>query len=193
MEIVLKPYYQGQIDVFCAIYAVINALALICGIRAGTARGILHETLLNMAGNPAAFRQQLDQSMEYHDLVDQILNRELQRHAVLVRTPFGMDKTTAEDLWQTLARWLEPPKRAAILRFVRPLSLPGEPLIRHWTTVRRIRDGGLELFDCSLERHATRAIDRASIRTGEDGLHPGLIYVDPSSIRLLAPAAPERH
>ena len=37
----LKPFYQGKLDTFCAIYAVLNALRLTHGIRTLKAREIL--------------------------------------------------------------------------------------------------------------------------------------------------------
>lgn len=48
----LKPFYQGKLDTFCAIYAVLNALRLTHGIRVLKARDILNETLLALAGSP---------------------------------------------------------------------------------------------------------------------------------------------
>lgn len=52
----LKPFYQGKLDTFCAIYAVLNALRLTHGIRVLKARDILNETLLALAGSPGRFQ-----------------------------------------------------------------------------------------------------------------------------------------
>ena len=51
-----KPFFQGKLDTFCAIYAVLNALRLTHGIQTLKARDILNETLLSLAGKPDALR-----------------------------------------------------------------------------------------------------------------------------------------
>ena len=75
----MKPYFQGKLDVFCPIYAVLNALQLTHRLRMSTARDILHESLMAMSENRNLFRAQLNQDVEYHDLVDDILVREAAR------------------------------------------------------------------------------------------------------------------
>lgn len=45
----LKPFYQGKLDTFCAIYAVLNALRLTHSIRVLKAREILNDTLMALA------------------------------------------------------------------------------------------------------------------------------------------------
>ena len=49
----VKPFYQGKLDTFCAIYAVLNALRLTHGIRVLKARDILNETLLALQARPS--------------------------------------------------------------------------------------------------------------------------------------------
>ena len=182
----MQPYFQGQLDVFCAIYAVLNGLLITHRLRSDSARSILHESILDMSRDREMFRQQLDQNVEYHDLVDRILNREVLRQDLLVRDPFGLQPIVPkEHVWDTLERWLSHPRRAVVLRFVRALALPGEPSIRHWTTVGAVRDETIVLFDCSLETSAIREIGKNQMITEPEGLRPGQVYVDPSSIRLL--------
>jgi hypothetical protein len=182
----MQPYFQGQLDVFCAIYAVLNGLVITHRLRAESARAILHESILDMAKDQEKFRQQLDQNVEFHDLVDRILNREVLRRNLLVRAPFGMQTAAPqEQVWDQLERWLSRPRRAAVLRFVRALPLPGEPLIRHWTTAEAIRNEAVALFDCSLEKSAIHEIEKSRMVTLPGDPQPGRIYVDPSSIRLM--------
>jgi hypothetical protein len=183
----MHPYFQGQLDVFCAIYAVLNGLVITHRLRAEAARSILHESILDMAKDPENFRQLLDQTIEFHDLVDRILNREVLRQNLLVRDPFGPRPIAPqEQVWDQLERWLGLPRRAAVLRFVRPLPLPGEPLVRHWTTAGEIRDGAVVLFDCSQEKSAIHEIGKSRMVTDPENLRPGQVYVDPSSIRLMS-------
>jgi hypothetical protein len=66
----LKPFYQGKLDTFCAIYAVLNALRLTHNIRVLKARDILNETLLGLSASPEAFRAVLEQETDYCGLVD---------------------------------------------------------------------------------------------------------------------------
>jgi len=186
----MQPYFQGQLDVFCAIYAVLNGLSLTHRLRVDSARSILHESILDMSRDREMFRQQLEQSVEYHDLVDRILNREVLRRDLLVRAPFTLQfRVRKEDVWDTLARWLSRPRRAAVLRFIRPLALPGEPTIRHWTTAEAVREESVALFDCSLEKSAIREIGKAQMVTEQAGLRPGQVFVDPTSIRLMGSEA----
>ncbi|MDR2726496.1 MAG: hypothetical protein LBC10_00710 [Deltaproteobacteria bacterium] len=182
----MQPYFQGQVDVFCAIYAVLNGLLITHRLRAESARSILHESILDMSRDREMFRQQLDQHVEYHDLVDRILNREVLRRDLLVRDPFGLQPIVPQEhVWNTLERWLGQPRRAAILRFVRSLALPGEPNIRHWTTAESVQGEIIALADCSLEKSAIREIKKSQMITEPEGLRPGQVYVDPSSIRLM--------
>ncbi len=187
-----EPHFQGRLDVFCAIYAVINSLVLTHDLSAGKARRVLHESILEMSLDREYFIRQLNQTVEYHDLVDSILNREVQHTDLLIRTPYPSSVAVPKDeVWHTLRRWLTPPRRAAVLRFVRPLDLPGDLEIRHWSTARTVLDDRIDLFDCSLEKTAIHEIVYETCITTPAGLRPGLVYLDPSSIRLLGnPAAP---
>ena len=69
----LKPFYQGKLDTFCAIYAVLNGLRLTHTIRVLKARDILNETLMGLAASPEAFRAVLEQETDYCGLVDGML------------------------------------------------------------------------------------------------------------------------
>ncbi len=55
----IKPFYQGKLDTFCAIYAVLNALRLTHGIRTSKAREILNATLLGISENRKLFEDVL--------------------------------------------------------------------------------------------------------------------------------------
>ena len=51
----MNPAYQGQLDVFCAAYAVINAMRHINATRLLTCRAILHEALPAMRNRSVPF------------------------------------------------------------------------------------------------------------------------------------------
>lgn len=182
-----EPHFQGRLDVFCALYAVINALVLTHDLPPLRGRQILHEGILEMAQDRERFKLQLDQSMEFHAVVDSALNREVLRQDLLISTPFNMEvEAPKEEVWSRISQWLRQPKRAVILRFVRPLDKPGRPEIRHWSTAYTVEDKAIQLFDCSLEATAIQEIPKDACITTPIGLKPGLIYLDPASIRLLA-------
>ena len=83
----LKPFFQGKLDTFCAIYAVLNALRLTHGIQTLKARDILNETLLSLAGKPGALRAVLEQDTDYMQLVDDMIQARQQRYPLLVESP----------------------------------------------------------------------------------------------------------
>ena len=64
----MNPAYQGQLDVFCAAYAVINAMRHMNATRLLTCRAILHEALLDAARDEESFCALLEQRTDYVDL-----------------------------------------------------------------------------------------------------------------------------
>ena len=71
----MNPAYQGQLDVFCAAYAVINAMRHINATRLLACRAILHEALLDAARDEEQLSAILDQRTDYVDWVDAMLAR----------------------------------------------------------------------------------------------------------------------
>ena len=94
----LKPFFQGKLDTFCAIYAVLNALRLTHGIQTLKARDILNETLLSLAGKPGALRAVLEQDTDYMQLVDDMIQARQQRYPLLVEKPFAEGEGVSPDL-----------------------------------------------------------------------------------------------
>ena len=96
----LKPFFQGKLDTFCAIYAVLNALRLTHGIQTLKARDILNETLLSLAEKPGALRAMLEQDTDYMQLVDDMIQARQQRYPLLVEKPFAEGEAVSPDaLW----------------------------------------------------------------------------------------------
>lgn len=93
----LKPFFQGKLDTFCAIYAVLNALRLTHGIQTLKARDILNETLLSLAGKPGALRAVLEQDTDYMQLVDDMIQARQQRYPLLVEKPFAEGEAVSPD------------------------------------------------------------------------------------------------
>lgn len=187
----MKPFHQGKLDVFCAIYAVLNGLKLTHQIRTLYARDILHETLLGLAANPDAFRAVLEQRTDYVALVDGMLNIQCRKLPLIVERPYiSTAQTPSPDtLWEGLRHWLDGgAQRAVIFRFLRYL-MPGMPPVnRHWTTGQRMENGTLHFFDCSHEQEAVYSVTRnAFVTRPEDINSDAMLCIEPRSVRLLAP------
>lgn len=180
----LKPFYQGKLDTFCAIYAVLNAFRLTHGIRTVKARGILNDVLLALAARPAYFADVLAMRTDYVDLVDSILYSTAEKMPLEIEKPFP-NGASVEEFWQKTGAWLAPREnRAVIFRFLRYLKPDAEPLNRHWTTADKLEGDVMHLFDCSHEAEAILNIRKKSIATSRedvDGDH--LLYIQPETVR----------
>ncbi len=194
----MNPVYQGQIDVFCAAYAVINAMRRIHEIRILRCRELLHEALLDAAKDPEHLAIMLKQQTDYTDWVDAMLERQVQRGALHVERPFsdttsGSDTVPAAELWNTLERWLNggTTHRAAIFQFVRHL-VPTQIVIRHWTCGYTIQDNLLPLLDSNLEPGSIHIIPKSALITDESRGVAGKILIVPHTVRLLCAGSERR-
>lgn len=189
----MKPFHQGKLDVFCAIYAVLNGLKITHGLRTLRARDILHETLLALSTNQDAFRAVLEQRTDYVRLVDGMLHIQCRKLPLRVERPFA-DETTrvasgSDAVWNACARWLHGgPSRAILFRFLRYMAPEVPPLNKHWTTVCRMEGDTLHFFDCSHEEEAVYKVTRSGFVTRpEDVRADCLICIEPYTMRFLAP------
>lgn len=189
----MKPFYQGKLDVFCAVYAVLNALRLTHGLRALQARNILHDTLLALADNRNAFRAVLEQRTDYIPLVDAMLQVHSLNYPLQLKFPFkppaeGGAVPTAEELRRAVAGWLDGSlRRAVIFRFFRHLTPQDPPVNRHWSTISHLEDGVFRLYDASHEPEAITRIAENDFVTRPEEIRRGrLLYIEPHSLRFLA-------
>ncbi len=200
----MKPFFQGKIDVFCAIYAVLNALRVTHHIRTLQARDIFHDTLMGIAQDAKTFRAVLEQQTDYIGLVDAMLNVQGRKFPLHIEKPF--EKSTndnapsSEAVFESIKSWLAPnafqggsifqhvPERVVIFRFLRYLMPDAQPVNRHWTTAYIMKGEELEFFDCSLEESAIYSLDKFSFVTRTEHINSRcLCCVEPHSIRFLAP------
>ena len=182
----LKPFYQGKLDTFCAIYAVLNALQITHSIRVLKARDILNETLLELAGDPAAFRAVLTQETDYVFLVDGMLHTLARAYPLEVIRPCAAGDSL-DRVWDVLRDWLTgAPNRAAIFRFLRHYSPEGPAKNRHWTVADRLDGNTVHLFDCSHEAEAILNLPKDACVTRPDEVSGGkLLVVQPETLRLV--------
>ena len=189
----MKPFYQGKLDVFCAIYAVLNGLRLTHGLRALKARDILHETLLALADNKTALKAVLEQQTDYIPLVDAMLQVHAINYPLSVQAPFPPLEESygiapgPEETWQAIHGWLDgTPFRAALFRFFRYIKPEEAPINRHWSTISHLEDASLRLYDASHEPEAVQRIGKHEFVTNTaDIRHGQLIYIDPHSLRFI--------
>ncbi len=69
------PFHQGQLDVFCAVYAVINALRAVHPLAMGQARRLFNEVLLDLARDAEGLRAVLYNATDHDALVRAVLDR----------------------------------------------------------------------------------------------------------------------
>ena len=188
----MKPFYQGKLDVFCAIYAVLNGFRLTHGLQTLQARDILHETLLALADNKEAFKLVLEQQTDYIPLVDAMLQVHSLNYPLRLETPFppageGGGVPGPEETWQAIHAWLDGTlRRAALFRFFRYILPADPPVNRHWSTISRVEDNSLRLYDASHEPNAVQRIARHEFVTNTADISQGrLLYLDPHSLRFM--------
>ncbi|MBZ2171117.1 hypothetical protein [Nitratidesulfovibrio sp. SRB-5] len=68
-----QPYHQGQLDVFCAVYAVANALRSVHPLGMGQARRLFNDVLLDLSRDADAFRTVLYNATDHDALVRAVL------------------------------------------------------------------------------------------------------------------------
>lgn len=189
----IKPYYQGKLDAFCAIYSVLNALRLTIGIRSVKAKNIFNDTLLYLSNNKEQFEKFLTQDTDYINIVDMMLSLQQLSNPIIVEKPFFNKESVDKNfLWEIFDSWLPQNEagnsnKAIIFRFFRYSSPEKPALNRHWTTADYVKEHEiLHLFDCSHEAEAILNIDREKIVTNiKDIDYNHLIYIQPKSVRLL--------
>lgn len=186
----MNPAYQGQLDVFCAAYAVINAMRHLHATRLLTCRKLLHEALLDAARDENVFRAILEQQTDYVDWVDAMLARLEKEGSLLIARPFptsfpGPGAPSPHAVWDCAADWLRRDGRRAVLfQFVRVLH-PTEAIIRHWTCCNGTAGETLFFFDSSIEPGSLHQVERRHVITDPADDAPGKVLIVPYTVRLL--------
>lgn len=186
----LKPFYQGKLDAFCAVYAVLNAFRLARGIRTSKARDILNDVLLGLSLKPALFQAFLTQQTDYINLVDAVLAEQCGKMSLKVEQPFPKgSRPSPEEFWEACQSRLgkEQGKCGMVFRFLRHLKADAQPVNRHWTTADYVRDDILHLFDCSHEAEAILNIHKGSFVTCAEGVNAEhLLHIQPDTARFIS-------
>ncbi len=184
----MKPFYQGKIDTFCALYAVLNALRITHGIRSLKARSFFNDMLMELIKDPLLFQSVLEQHTDYVFLVDKMLHHCAKFLPLRIETPFNSDKKISVDqFWDTCSSWMSAgDHRTVILRFMRYLKTDAPPVVRHWTTFDRMDVNSVHLYDSSHEADSIQNLPRKGIVTRtEDISESVLLQVQPSTVRFV--------
>lgn len=192
----LKPFYQGKLDVFCAIYAVLNGLRLTHKLRTIKAREIFADTLMNFCLRPLDWHDILTQQTDYIPLVDEMLAKIREKYPLDVQAPFtAKQPIRVEDIWQTCERWLnvngaEAHDRAIVFRFIKYPALSNMLVLRHWTAAYKIDKNVMQLFDSSHDAESILRIHKEHLElyspeAPSDKSPDPVLHIQPSSMRFL--------
>ena len=182
----MKPFYQGKIDTFCAIYAVLNSLRITHSIRTLKARDYFNEVLLELAKNTNELEAVLLQTTDYVQLVDRMLEHFSQIMPLYVNKPFtNSSLISVEQFWKTCQSFINQSKNSTVIfRFIRYFDPKTPPIVRHWTCIETINDTIMHLYDSSHEAESIQNLKKNDLVTEEKDLSKSVsILVQPWSVR----------
>lgn len=203
----MQAFFQGKIDNFCALYAVLNGLQIVHDITPFKARDLFNATLMDISQDPAAFLAVLEHKTDYHDWVDFMLDMAAKDWPLQVEAPFarvpssptphddahkhsGQNGPDDVELWECLTQALVPEERCtAIFRFCRYLPMQTKPCIDHWSTGFFVRENTIHLLDASKEEEAIHKLKREDLTLFPALCHSECFSIVPQSIRLLRKAS----
>ena len=191
----MDAFFQGKLDNFCALYAVLNAMQRTHGINHWAARKLFHTGLIEFARDETIWKDVVTNSTDYISEIEtfiEIINRE-GINVEYIR-PFSSGKASIEEVHTAIKDWSRIPPdnidgisgQAVVLQFKRYLPFRGSPLISHWTAVSECVGNEIRFIDSSLEKMATYTLPSNGFCTHEDDVKGGRLFlIDPSTIYLL--------
>lgn len=108
----MKAFHQGQLDYFCAIYAVLNALRICHDIRPRDAGRIMARTLKQLSTAELYWHATLDNSTDFHWLPLWMLGSVSRQFPLRVRRPFALNGEA--ESWQLPRDQVSPFNRLAL-------------------------------------------------------------------------------
>ncbi|WP_295637584.1 hypothetical protein [uncultured Mailhella sp.] len=184
----MQSFYQGKIDNFCAMYAVLNALQVLFSIGPLQARRIFNRVLLAQSADADTFSRILEHRTDYVALVDYMLD-DVRRHefpALCVSAPFTPD-TSCNVVWEALRSCARPPMPlVSVFRFLRIAPPSEKPYVDHWTVGHYMDMEGLHFMDCSLEAGALYCLPYAKLTDPWRPLSREYVVIPPESVRILS-------
>lgn len=184
----MRAFYQGKIDNFCAIYAVLNAVQVLFGLSPFEARKIFNRTLMEHSRDPENFQKILEHRTDYLNLVDGMLD-DIRAHEfpqLAVEAPFGSE-ASYQEVWEALRCSAERSlPRISIFRFLRIIPPSEKPYVDHWTVGHYMDTEGLHFLDCTLEAGALYSLPYARVTDIDKPLRREYVVIAPESVRILS-------
>ena len=187
-EFAMQPFYQGKIDNFCAMYAVLNALQVLFNLPPLQARKIFNRAMSAQAVDAENFRRILEHRTDYTALVDFMLDdvRQNEFPELRVSAPFAAE-ASCQEVWETLRSCARPPMPlVSVFRFLRFAPPSEKPYVDHWTVGHYMDMEGLHFLDCSLEAGALYCLPYAKLTDSWRPLSRDYVVIPPESVRILS-------
>ena len=184
----MHALYQGKIDNFCAMYAVLNAVQVLFGLAPLHARKIFNRAMMEQARDLENFQRILEHRTDYVALVDRMIEdiQENDFPRLKVEAPFG-PHTPYQTVWEGLRSCAEPSlPRVSIFRFLRFAPPHEKPYVDHWTVGHYMDTEGLHFLDCSLEAGALYSLPYVRLTDIDKPLRRDYVVIVPESVRILS-------
>ncbi|MBP3730161.1 MAG: hypothetical protein J6I40_01665 [Mailhella sp.] len=184
----MQAFFQGTVDNFCAVYAVLNALQVLFGITVLQARKLFNRTLLAHSADALEFSRILSHGTDYVSLVDDML-ADVQAHEfpeLCVQAPFG-PTAPCQQVWEVLRSCARPPlPLISVFRFLRFMPEQKKPYVDHWTVGHYMDMEGLHFLDCSLESGGLYCLPYSRLTDASHPLAREYVVIPPESVRILS-------
>lgn len=136
----LKPYLQGQLDAFCGVYCVVNAVHYLCGPITPSHAEALFLKLMKYLEHSRSVMRRLSKGTRIKEISKVLDNIIIKDYPIRKLKPFNHNITvTLDELWCDLKEFLSDENSIVIL------GMDGKH--GHWSLVRKVTNNSLLLFD----------------------------------------------
>lgn len=190
-------FYQGKLDSFCAVYAVLNALAITHGLKVSGAVSLFREILMHMSADRERWHDTVYNATDFLWLIEDALKiAQFRGYLLKVDHPWAIGAAkgpcTEKICWREMSLRLPPASAnpcAIIFRFHRFLPDRKTPIISHWTVGEKIEQDTLILRDPSHEPTAVRKIHCRGFCTKKEKIDEKTpLLIEPNTIFFLRSA-----
>ena len=165
-----RPFIQGNLDGYCGIYSIVNAIHYLCGPISKT-RGneLLYEGLKRLEAKQAVVECVID-GMSGRDIRAVLDGGISKQYGLSVKKPFHCKKSVPLDVvWNHMAAFLKNNHGVIVL------GLEGKH--NHWSLVNKVTDKSLLLFDSSHRRYLPKR-NCTTCDKGDSQMH----YISPTHL-----------